>query len=91
MPRQTLADPLPALKEQLASEIIAVTAGFSQWEVAAYLGLDQPRISDLKRGRLGRFTLDRLVTLLSRLDHDVALDIRHRTGTGIFVRRPRRK
>ena len=87
MAQRVAPDPVPALKDQLAREIVAIIQGFSQREIAVFLGIDQPRISDLKRGCLTRFTMDRLVKLVSRLDHDVALDIRHRTGKGSFVRR----
>ena len=89
VPQRDPVDPTLALKRQLVAEIVAIIDGFSQWEIGVYLRIDQPRVSDLKRGKLERFTIDRLIRLLSRLDHDVALDIRHRSGSGLFARRGR--
>ena len=39
--------------------------GWTQAEAAAKLGVTQPRISDLVRGKIGRFSLDRLVRMIS--------------------------
>ena len=80
-------DPVPALKRQLAEHVLAITSGWSQWEIGVFLGLDQPRMSDLRNGRERRFTIDRLVKMLDRLSYDVHADVRHRSGKGIFARR----
>ncbi len=37
----------------------------TQAEAASQLGVTQPRISDLVRGKIGRFSLDRLVKMVS--------------------------
>lgn len=37
--------------------------GWRQQDAAGYLGVTQPRISDLTRGRIDRFGLDSLVTM----------------------------
>jgi len=79
--------PVTALKRQLAEHVVAITSGWSQWEIGVFLGLDQPRMSDLRNGRARRFTIDRLVKMLDRLRHDVHVEVRHRTGKGIFARR----
>jgi len=50
--------------------------GLSQAEAAKLLGTSQPRISDLRRGRLEGFTLDRLVRFLNALDQDVEMRVR---------------
>jgi len=38
---------------------------WTQAEAASQLGVTQPRISDLVRGKIGRFSLDRLVKMVS--------------------------
>ncbi len=88
MPPRARVDPLPALKGQLGRAIVTATSGFSQWEAASFLETDQARISELKRGRVEKFTLDRLVTHLCRLDYDVTIEVRHKTGRGVFAPRP---
>jgi predicted XRE-type DNA-binding protein len=48
--------------------------GLTQQQAAKLLGTDQARISKLKRGdELQRFTFDRLMNWLNRLDRDVQL------------------
>lgn len=42
--------------------------GWTQAQAAERLGLDQPRVSDLLRNRIDRFSIDKLVTLLALLD-----------------------
>ena len=49
---------------------------WTQTEAAAHLGVTQPRISDLLRGKLGQFSLDHLVTMLARAG--LSIDIRVR-------------
>ena len=41
-------------------------AGLTQKEAAATLGVTQPRISDLMRGRIDVFSIDTLIAMLSR-------------------------
>lgn len=48
---------LIALTEHIARQ------GWTQKEAAARLGVTQPRISDLKRGKIGLFGLDTLVNM----------------------------
>lgn len=52
------------------SELIAAN-GWTQVEAAAQCGLTQPRISDLLRGRLSRFSLDALVNIAAALGQRV--------------------
>jgi predicted XRE-type DNA-binding protein len=47
-----------ALKNHIAK------TGLSQSEAAEMLGVTQPRISDLKRGKIGLFSLDTLVNMI---------------------------
>jgi predicted XRE-type DNA-binding protein len=63
-----LDDPIPALKEQLRERILAEVDDWPQEVAAAALGLDQPRMSDLQRGRLERFSLEKLIRILGAID-----------------------
>lgn len=53
----------------------------TQVQAAQLLGIKQPDVSDLIRGKFIKFSLDRLIQLLNRLDWDV----------DIVVKRKRRK
>jgi predicted XRE-type DNA-binding protein len=49
--------------------------GVSQTEAARRLGVTQPRLNDLVRGRVGKFSLDALVALAARVGLTVHLEI----------------
>ena len=51
-------------------------SGLSQTEAARKLGITQPRLSDLTRHRIERFSLDALVTLATKAGLNVRLAIR---------------
>jgi predicted XRE-type DNA-binding protein len=79
-----LADPEEALaKAELARQIGALLAerGLTQAQAAALLGVDQPKVSALVRGRLEGFSLDRLLRFLLALDRDVEIVVRPRPGS----------
>ena len=40
--------------------------GWTQAEAAAFFGETQPRISNLLKGEIGRFSVDKLITMLGR-------------------------
>ncbi|HEY2852712.1 MAG TPA: XRE family transcriptional regulator [Gemmatimonadaceae bacterium] len=61
-------DPIPELKRQLAQLVVARLDGRSQVYAADLLGTDQPRVSDLRRGRLERFSLEQLLRFIARID-----------------------
>ncbi|SPF56108.1 Transcriptional regulator, XRE family [Candidatus Sulfopaludibacter sp. SbA4] len=48
----------------------------SQVEAGKILGIPQPRVSDLARGRLGKFSLEKLIDFAKRLGNDVEIRIR---------------
>jgi predicted XRE-type DNA-binding protein len=48
----------------------------TQAAAAKLLGIDQPKVSELLRGRLTRFSTERLITLLTRLGRDVEIVVR---------------
>jgi predicted XRE-type DNA-binding protein len=57
------------LRAELAHEIIAMMQErkLTQAKAAELIGVTQPRISDLMRGRLGLFSLDALVDMADRI------------------------
>lgn len=50
--------------------------GLTQVEAAELLGVDQPKVSTLLRGRLRGFSVERLSRFLNVLDQDVAIVVR---------------
>ena len=52
--------------------------GLTQAAAATRLGVSQPRVSDLKRGKIERFSLDALVTMLGRAGIQVRLSLKRR-------------
>jgi predicted XRE-type DNA-binding protein len=65
-------------KAQLAHQIglLIARAGLTQLQAAARLGIDQPKVSLLLRGRLDAFSTERLMKFLNALDQDIILTIR---------------
>jgi len=47
----------------------------TQSEAAKLFHVSQPRISDLKRGKIERFTIDGLIKLLKRADQTIELRV----------------
>ena len=68
------------LKAKLVREIrgIIKRRKLTQVQAAAVLGLKQPDVSALVTGRVGKFSIDRLVRCLDRLDYKVDLVVRHK-------------
>lgn len=65
------------LKAQLALKIqqLIEQKGMTQVEIAPLLGLDQPKVSNLMRGRLAGFSVERLFGILNKLGHNVEVRI----------------
>jgi predicted XRE-type DNA-binding protein len=63
------------IKAELVSRIgrIIEERGLTQEQVAALMGLDQPKVSNLLRGRFQDFSLNRIFQLLVALDEDVSI------------------
>jgi predicted XRE-type DNA-binding protein len=57
------------LRSELMDKITALIEanGWNQTEAATHCGVTQPRINDLIRGRISRFSLDALVNIASAL------------------------
>ena len=53
---------------------------WTQAVAARAMGVSQPRISDLKHGKLGRFSLDMLVQMLCRAGVDVKIVLGRRSS-----------
>jgi predicted XRE-type DNA-binding protein len=52
--------------------------GLTQAETAKILGTNQPTVSDLMRGKLSKFSLERLIGFLNALGQDVEISVRPR-------------
>ncbi|MFL5541486.1 MAG: helix-turn-helix domain-containing protein [Longimicrobiaceae bacterium] len=73
-----LANPEERLaKAELARVIrkIVKERGLTQSEAAALLGVKQPDVSDLMRGKLARFSMERLERFLNALDMEVRIQV----------------
>lgn len=64
------------LRSDLMSELERVIGALTQVEAAALLGVSQPRVSELKSGRIDRFTIDALVNMLAHAGCDTRLSVR---------------
>lgn len=49
--------------------------GLKQTDAAKLLGISQPDVSDLVRGKLARFSMERLERFLNALDMDVRIQV----------------
>lgn len=73
--------PAEAANMRLRSELMiavqkaVVGLDMTQAEAAQQLGVTQPRLNDLLRGRIGKFSLDALVVLADRAKLDVQMQI----------------
>ena len=74
--------PAKAANIKLRSRVvIAISEAIAAWrvsqaEAARRLGITQPRLNDLLRGRVGKFSLDALVALAARAGLAVRLEIK---------------
>lgn len=71
-------------KAELAAKIIAEIQRrrLTQTQAAAILGVDQPKVSALKQGRLSGFSIERLMRLVLRLGRDVEITVKGRSRSG---------
>ncbi|MCV3243868.1 putative XRE-type DNA-binding protein [Mesorhizobium robiniae] len=75
------------LKAKLAREIRAIIKRrrLTQAKSAELLGMKQPDVSAIVTGRTGKFSIDRLVRCLDRLDYKVDLVVRHKPRRSTHV------
>lgn len=72
-------EPAEALAKSELAVLIARTLrsrGLTQTAAAKLLAIDQPKVSELMRARLTRFSTERLMTFLTRLGQDVEIVVR---------------
>jgi len=64
-------------RAELMQEITAIVkeSGWTQAEAAARCGVTQPRMNDLLRGRVSRFSLDALVNIATAIGRRVHLEL----------------
>jgi predicted XRE-type DNA-binding protein len=74
-------------KAALVSQIddIIRQRGITQAEAARRMGIDQPRVSALLRGKLDLFSLEKLMVLVSNLGNDVEIRVHPASDPGIRV------
>ncbi|MDZ7856064.1 helix-turn-helix domain-containing protein [Sphaerotilus sp.] len=65
------------LRSELMDKITALidSKGWTQAEAAGRCGVTQPRINDLLRGRISRFSLDALVNIAAALGQRVHVEL----------------
>ena len=69
-------------KAEIARQIIEAleNRGLTQMAAAEVLGVDQPKVSALKHGRLEGFSTDRLFRFLNTLGRDVEIVIKKKSN-----------
>ena len=79
---------MPDAEERLAKAELSIqienlinARKLTQTQAAALMGLTQPNVSDIVRGRLKGFTLDRLFACLNALDQDIEIVVRPKEGS----------
>jgi predicted XRE-type DNA-binding protein len=83
-----VANPEEALaKAEIARQVnhIIANQGLTQSEAAKVLGIDQPRVSALSKGRLSVFSLEKMMQFASRLGNEVEISIKPSLHCGIKV------
>jgi predicted XRE-type DNA-binding protein len=68
-------DPIPALKAALATELVRAIDGWTPGQLIYRMRIDQPRVSDLRRGRLERISVERLIRWLHCMGRAVEIKV----------------
>ena len=55
--------------------VIVNESGWTQAEVAGQCGVTQPRMGDLLRGRVSRFSINALVNIVTAIGRSVSFDL----------------
>ena len=66
----------PMLRAQLMDRVRDAAKGATQREAAKRFGITQPRLNDLLRGRINKFSLDALVNMLGNAGMRVELRVK---------------
>jgi predicted XRE-type DNA-binding protein len=83
-----LSNPEEALaKAEIARQVnqIISVRGLTQGQAGDILGIDQPRVSALSKGRLSLFSLEKMMQFASRLGNEVEISIKPSAHSGIKV------
>ncbi len=74
-------------KAELASKIIdeIQRRRLTQSHAAAILGIDQPKVSALKQGKLSGFSIERLMRFLLLLGRDIEITVKAKSKTRSFA------
>ena len=59
-------DPIAPLKLQAARALVTALERWTSGDASALIGVERERIADLRRGKLERFSLERLIRFLVR-------------------------
>jgi len=73
-----MSDPIDPLKRQLGELVARASDGWPRADMAYTLGTQLARISDLRHGKLERFSLETLIRYADRMQYDVALTVSRR-------------
>jgi predicted XRE-type DNA-binding protein len=84
-PAQQKATPTPILSKARSHVMLAIQKIVGGWkttqtDAAKRLGLTQPRLNDLLRGRIDRFSLDALVDIATRAGLSVSVKATRRAA-----------
>ena len=64
------------LRSELMSKVRTVARGMTQQEAAKLLGITQPRLNLLLKGKIEKFSLDALVNILAKAGMRVKVTVR---------------
>jgi predicted XRE-type DNA-binding protein len=76
------------MRSALMQQITAIVDGgkWTQAEAAERCGVTQPRMNDLLRGRIARFSLDALVNIAAAMGRKVTLRVENVARSGLIFR-----
>ena len=80
-------DPILALKTQLGHTLGELLKEGNADDIAWTIGTDRPRVSELRRGKLARFSLETLIRYLDRLGHRAGITVTRVRPTARQARR----
>ena len=75
-------------KAEIARQVnrMLTDRGLNQVQAGALLGIAQPRVSDLARGRLGKFSLEKLLQFARLAGIDIEIRMKPSSKPGLTVK-----
>ena len=64
------------LRSELMSQVREVARGYTQQEAGRMLGITQPRLNQLLKGKISLFSLDALVNMLAKAGMRVSMKVK---------------